>query len=212
MARTAILTFALLAALIAAPLASAHNTVQTDDGEYFLTVGHRSEPTATFLRSGLDLIIRENNDGERGDEVPDLAGALQATLISPSGEEFSQPLTLQHGAVGRYSFGDPYILTESGQYKLRLVGTIGTTVVDGTYDVSGPLDDYTDLTFPRTDVQTLTQLQERIDDLETKIAALEAANENDDEPERVSEGIPGPAPVVFLGALGALALLRRRVA
>lgn len=206
---------ALIACLLIVPGASAHNTVQTDDGEYFLTVGHRSEPTATFLRSGLDLIVRENVDGARGDEVPDLADQLQATLISPSGETISQPLTLQHGSVGRYTFGDPYSLTEAGQYRLRLVGTIGDTAVDGTYDVSGPLDDFRDFTFPRTDVPTPLELQDRIHALEAENEALEARiaaleNEQESQPEDTSNGAPGLAPVLLIAGLLAVALLRRR--
>ncbi|MGB1585646.1 MAG: hypothetical protein ACPHID_01190 [Thermoplasmatota archaeon] len=196
---------ALTCLLLAVPMAGAHNTVQTDDGAYFLTVGHRSEPTATYLRSGLDLIIRENNNGERGDEVPDLADQLQATVISPSGEELSQPLVKQYGAVGRYSFGDPYILTEPGQYQLRLVGTIGDTAVDGLYDISGPLDDFRDLTFPRTDVPTLLELQDRI-------AALEAEHAHHAMEEAAEEGedSPGVGMLALLVGLVGLAAWRRR--
>lgn len=195
----------LLASFLIAPVAVAHNTVQTDDGEYFLTVGHRNEPTATFLRSGLDLIIRENNNGERGDEVAGLADKLTATVISPSGEELSHPLHTQHGAVGRYSFGDPYVLTEPGQYKLRLSGMIGDTVVDGTYDISGPLDKYGDLTFPRTDVPTPLELQERIASLEARIVELEAH-----EREHSNGYTNGPGLILVLGTIVGLAMARRQ--
>lgn len=208
------LWLALVACLLIAPAAAAHNTVQTDDEEYFLTIGHQAEPTATFLRSGLDLTVRENVDGEPGDEVPGLADQLQATMISPSGEEFSQPLSLQFGSTGRYSFGDPYILTEPGQYRLRLVGTIGETTVDGTYDISGSLEDFRDLTFPRSDVPSPLELQDRVAELEAENAALEARIEaleqGGSSVTAASEGAPGFMPLLAIAGVVGVALLRRR--
>jgi len=203
------------------PAASAHNTVPTDDGAYFLTVGHLNEPATTFMQSGLDLSVRVNESGERGAEVPDLHQTLSATLIAPDGTEMESGLRVQHGSVGRYSFENPYYLTQPGQYRLRLVGTIGETMVDGVYDVSGPMQDKRDLWFPDEDVPTGLELQQQAAALQTEVDALEAqvqvlesridAMETAGGGSTTEQGAPGPGGLfVLLAIVGAALVFARR--
>lgn len=209
---------AAIALLLIVPSVAAHNTVESDDGEYFITIGHSNEPTTTWMKTGLDLTIRENVDGEGGDEVPGAHNTLTATYISPGGEEMTQPLETQHGAVGRYSFSDPFYLTEPGQYRLQLSGTIENTTVDGTYDVSGPVPAWGEATFPDVNTMTNGELQDEIADLASQVAALQSqvdqleaeADAHADEGDDAGTTTPGPGFVLVALAMVALAFLARR--
>lgn len=215
MRRTLLAGLALAALLLALPAASAHATVLTDDEAYYLTVGNLNEPTTTFMNTGLDLIVRVNDDGEPGEEVPDLHQTLTATIVAPDGTEKSMDLRTQHGAVGRYSFAEPYYLTQPGQYHLRLVGNIGDTQVDDVYRISEEVPDIRDAWFPDQDVPTLADLQQQVADLEGQVADLEsrlAALETGTPDQEGRQSAPGPAAALLVLVLLCVAfLVRRRV-
>lgn len=157
--------------LLFVPTATAHTTVGTADGKYLVTAGNLDEPVTTFTKTGLDLIIRANQTGNAG-----ITGAhltLDATLIAPNGEELSEPLEGQFGEPGSYTFEDPYFLTLPGEYFLRVKGKINETDVDLRILVgSGPIPAAEELTFP-DEIQSEKQLQQRIADLEKRLADLQ---------------------------------------
>lgn len=214
------LLYAAIGLFLITPAALAHNTVETDDGVYFMTLGHANEPTTTWMKTGLDFTVRENDGGERGDEVPGVQNTLTAVYISPGGEEMEGTLQLQHGAVGRYTFDEPLYLTEPGQYSLRLSGTIENSTVDGTYNVSGPVPAWGEHTFPDVNAATNGELETRIADLEAQVARLQAdmtamQQQMDDmmamEGGEKENNVPVPGAIAAtLALVGAAMLLRRR--
>ncbi|MBW3582821.1 MAG: septum formation initiator family protein [Euryarchaeota archaeon] len=217
--RTFIGLLALVAIVGLTPSAIAHATAPTDDGRFFITVGNQNEPVTTWTKTGLDLIIRENESGERGAEVPDLHRTLSATLISPGGEEMRMDLKTQFREVGRYEFTEPYVLTEAGQYRLRLVGEIDVTTVDGIYDVSRPVPSWSEITFP-AEAKTPTELEaendalrQEIDDLEARLSTLEsdqAALQEQVDAQETNEATALPSVLAVLGIAGLIAIARRR--
>lgn len=199
-------------ALTLAPTASAHTTVDTDDGRFFITAGNQNEPILTYTKTGLDLIVRENVSGERGDEVPDLHRTLEVTLIAPNGDQMTMDLKTQFREVGRYEFVEPYVLTQPGEYFAQVTGEIDGTPVDQRILLgSGPVPAYDDLTFPH-DVQTLQGLQERIAQLETEVTALQdevdAMKKAQADAGANEASAPGPVALGVV-ALAAVLLTRR---
>lgn len=173
MARLVVLL--ILLASIALPAANAHTTVTTSDGKYFVTVGNLNEPVTTFMKTGLDLIVRANNSGVRGAGIGGLQLTLNATLIAPNDATLTEPLRTQFGVAGGYSFNEPYFLTLPGTYYLRLNGRINQTAVAFQQILvgSGPIPSMDELHFPGN-VSTPIRLEERLTVLESETAQLKA--------------------------------------
>lgn len=208
------LAVALGAALVLVPAAMAHVTTETEDGQYFITTGQQGEPVYTFQTTNLDLTIRENDNGERGDEVPDAHENLSAILIAPGGEELTDDLTPQFGETGRYEFENGYSLTQGGIYLLRLEGTIGETDVTGEYDMPGPIDDQSDVMFPDQGLPSLrdvADLQARVDTLESEVDSLQAQTDGGGGPDYENGEAPGPGALLIVGLVASVALMLRRV-
>ncbi len=227
------ITAALLAAAAMAPVASAHESYQTDDGRFTLVLGEQGEPVYTYDWTNLDFIVSEDSDNGTGGPVPGVDETVNATLIAPGGEEHSLPIAPQHGEVGRYEFAEDYFLTQPGQYEVRLEGDINGTDVTGTYQLPGPRTSMSGQGFPADDVpslltldaslqelqdaqgdnaelqQTVSQLESQITSLEERIAALEAADTGE-QPDQ--QGAPGAGALAAIAALGAVAFatVRRR--
>ncbi len=209
------LALALGAALVLLPGAMGHVTTETDDGQYFITTGQQGEPVYTFQTTNLDLIIRENDNGEQGDEVPGVHENLSATLIAPGGEELTDGLTPQFGATGRYEFENGYALTQGGIYLLRLEGTVGDTDVTGEYDMPGPIENQNDVMFPDEGLPSLrdvAELQERVDTLEAEVDSLQAQSDGENGGQDDENGqAPGPGALLVVGLVASIALVMRRV-
>lgn len=199
------LLLAALALVAWASAAEAHASYTTADGEYRMVIGHLNEPVYTYVKSGLDLSVQENTP-ERTAVATGVA--LEATLIAPSGAELTRPLQGQFGKPGAFTFDEGYVLTEPGQYQVRLRGNIAGSPVDGTYNVAGAIDDQATITFPDTHIPSpaglrdnATALQAEVDLLEARIAALDDRKDN---------VIPGPMPALVLVGLALVVALRRR--
>lgn len=188
-----------IALLLATPAALAHTTQDTGDGQYLITVGNRNEPVYTYVPTGLDLIIRENNT-ERTPVLNAHLQDLEATLVAPNGETMTRTLVAQFGNPGRYSFDEGYTLSEPGEYFLELEGDLfGSTVDDRILVGSGPLEERT--FFPDENIMSPAEMQQHITALEARLAALE-----------VDDGNPAPGlaiPLAMVALVGA-ALLRNR--
>lgn len=225
----AIHTFLIAGLLLTAavPLATAHERYESSDGKYQIVLGEQNEPVYTYDFTNLDFIVTEiETDGP----VPNVNATVNATLLAPNGEELSMEIEPQHGETGRYEFVEDYILTQPGQYKVRLEGTINGTDVTDEYLLPGPREPFTAITFPHSDVQDLRALQEknqdlrdRIDELETRMTQMEDhmdammeggmdgsdASAGDDTQEN-SAGAPGFGLLAALAALAVIAVVRQR--
>lgn len=204
---------ALLGAVLLAPAASAHTTVTTPDGKYFVTVGNLNEPITTFVKTGLDLVVRANNSGVRGAGIGGLQLTLNATLLAPNAKTLSQPLRAQFGVAGGYSFSEPYFLTQPGEYFLRLTGKINQTTVnfDRILVGSGPIPSMDALHFPDS-VSTPKEIEDRLAALEAENAALKADVAALKANGAAKGSAPGPDLLVLglVAAIGVFAFRRRR--
>lgn len=143
---------AALAAAIVAPSAAAHTTVFSSDGKYRIVVGQLEEPVVTQQKTGLDLCFTLNTTAREPVAI-DLS-AVQATLVSPGGEELSQELRTQFGRPGCYQFEKPYVLTEPGQYTLSLSGDLnGTALAFTGVNAGGTVEDHEEIRFPAAEAE-----------------------------------------------------------
>lgn len=212
-ARVIVLALALGSLLLLVPGAMAHVTTETDDGAYFITTGQQGEPVYTFQTTNLDLIIRENDNGERGDEVAGAHENLTATLIAPGGQELTDELTTQFGATGRYEFENGFALTRPGVYTLGLEGMVGDTDVTGTYDMPGPIEDQSDVMFPDEglpNLRDLAELQDRVDALEAQVNEMEDNGNGGNGGNGDGEQAPGPAALLIVGLVAVSVVLLRK--
>lgn len=217
-------------ALAAVPIAAAHASHTSDDGKITVTWGWTDEPATTDAKNGLDLALRyaENNSGIMGAHHADLQveihfGDEVLTL------EAIQP---QHGreAEGRYTGLHPITPSQSGLYILHITGTLEGTAIDleipATHEVQAIEDTY----FPPAGAGgagggDTAALEQRITQLEQRIAALEADAQTQSEQTTTpttqtgegnggaSNGVPALGVGVMLGAIGAVAIasaFRRR--
>ncbi|MEX2501679.1 MAG: hypothetical protein WD336_04830 [Trueperaceae bacterium] len=116
---------------LVASFAVAHQTrtVGPDDGpRYVLVFGMLNEPAFTNVRSGIDLIVRD----EDGDAVPGLAGALRLTVTAPTGAVREVQLRAAHGRAGAYV--DDLIWTVPGVYEVRIRGFVGDLEIDERFE------------------------------------------------------------------------------
>ncbi len=123
-------TFFLLPAL-------AHERAEV--GEYLIIVGQLSEPSMTGRVNGLDLIIRKKADNS---PVEGAEKDLTVEITTPTG--FKRTFTAdgqygpnslwpQFGADRKGRYTTTWILTQPGQYTIRVYGKIGDTPVDVTF-------------------------------------------------------------------------------
>jgi PGF-CTERM protein len=224
------LTAALVALLVGAPTASAHESYEIGDGEITITVGDQNEPIYTYKWTNLDLIVRD----EAGDPVAldeDQLEALDARLEAPGGEMLDRPLEGQYGEEGRYEFTEGHFYTQPGQYTLHLDGEINGTNATGTYDLPGPRQAGNDYAFPHDNVPTILdlqtavqqlqdaqqdneQLEQRVQELEDKIVQLEddqstLATQQDEIRDQANE-TPGFGLAAALAAIVGVALTGAR--
>lgn len=191
------------AVLLAVPAASAHTAYTTADGKYRLAVGNLNEPVYTFVKTGLDVIITSNDTARTPFPISN-PGDLTATLIAPDGHTLSQPLTKQFGTVNRLTFQEGYVLTQPGQYKVHLVGTINGTAIDATINDAGVLGDQKDITFPDTQVPSSLELASRVAALEQQVSAMSASSSAP-----ATHKSPAPVAAYLVIALAVLAAARR---
>lgn len=117
---------------VCASVALAHDSKHVGDDQYRLSVGFINEPIYTGERNGLDLIIRPAGQSEA---IPELEEGLNAEIIAPDAETrkaFS--VRPQYGNPGRYTFD--VVLTQPGQYQVRIWGKIRDLSFDETFSLS----------------------------------------------------------------------------
>lgn len=205
-----LLTTLLLAALAAGlvlPTATAHSPAHSADGRVRASIGLLNEPVSTYMSTGLDICFTQNTttSPRPAIAISDL-GTLQATLTAPNGETHTAPLSAQFGRTGCVTFNEPLVLTQPGQYKVALSGSInGTTFAATGINAGGAVRDRDDITFPDEGLVSDQELQQRIADLEARLATLEAEGDGEG-----SNGVPAPAGALLLVGLVALAAVLRR--
>lgn len=209
--RSQVAILALAALLLAAPLASAHATAYSSDGQFKVTWGFLNEPAVTWTKTGLDLIITDNSTGG---PVDGAEKTLNATLLY---NDQSHPFSLspQFGAHGRYT--DVITMTRPGVYKLHVTGSINGTAVDLTIPAKEETHDVNGTYFPDP-VGTPLDVKQRIGDLQNQIDALrEQLAAKSATPATVissppAKPTPGFEAVLALGVLAVVAAvaLRRR--
>ena len=112
--------------------ALAHNSKLVAGDQYRVSVGLINEPILTNERNGLDLAIRIA--GEK-DTIPDLESGLRAEIIAPGGKSRRElPIRPRYGHPGRYTFD--VVLTQPGQYSIRVWGQIKGAEFDETFEIS----------------------------------------------------------------------------
>lgn len=191
--RLALLTA--LAVALAAPAATAHTAVFSADNKVRGSVGLLNEPVSTYAVTGLDLCFSQNTGAPRAPVNVTDAGDFSATLRSPSGAAHSVALEVPFGKPNCLTFETPLVLTEPGQYLVDLAGSInGTTFDVKDVKAGGEVIAREEITFPATVASD--------EDLEARIAALEAAGDDD-------KGIPAPAAALTFLLLAMLAAARR---
>jgi opacity protein-like surface antigen len=194
---------AALALVLAAPAASAHEVVNTADGQVRIVVGQLAEPVITFQKTGLDLCFTQN-DVARTALANVNPGNLTATLAAPNGQTLSMALRGQHGRTGCFQFQEPYVPTMAGQYTVDVVGSVNGSAVDiRAVNAGGAVQDASDLTFPDSEVVDALALEAQVRALETRLAALERAGDDEE------NSIPSPAAALLIVGLAVLAALSR---
>ncbi len=134
----------LVGGILSAGSALAHNSKVVAGDLYRVSVGFIQEPIHTNEKNGLDLAIRLA--GEK-DPIPGLESGLKAEIIAPDGKSRRElPIRPRYGHPGRYTFD--VVLTEPGQYSIRVWGQIRGAAFDETFQISEvkPLDE---LRFPK---------------------------------------------------------------
>ena len=196
---------AVVAFALVVPAASAHTSVFTSDGRIRAVVGQLNEPVSTYAVSGLDVCFQANTTA-RTPIAGINPGSITAVLRAPDGPELTQDLRAQFGRPGCFSFTDPYVLTQPGQYVADVSGTVnGTTFSFTGVPAGGAVVDRAGITFPDADVASDKDTQEKVAALESRIAALEAR------PTATagSKGAPATAAAWLVVGLAALAAARR---
>ena len=117
---------------ISSSMALAHESKHVGDGQYRLSVGFIHEPIYTGERNGLDLIIRPAGQRE---PIPGLEEGLYAEIIAPNSDTRKAfEVRPQYALPGRYTFD--VVLTEPGQYQVRVWGIINDVSFDETFSLS----------------------------------------------------------------------------
>jgi hypothetical protein len=197
----ALATLLLLA--LAAPAVVAHTAVYSEDGRVRGSLGLLNEPVSTYAVTGLDACFTHNTTSTPRPAIGGInPGNFTATLRSPSGQTHTAPLEVPFGRPNCLTFEEPLVLTEPGQYLVDLSGILnGTTIEVRDIRAGGVVIDRAEITFPAT-VASDEELERRIAGLEAKVAALEA------EPE-ATKGAPAPVAALTFVLLAVLAAARR---
>src|ERR1044072_8904428 len=171
---------ALLALALAAtvPAASAHTSVFSADGKVRVVVGQLNEPVSTYAVSGLDVCFQENTTA-RAPIAGINAGAISATVRAPNAAELKQDLKAQFGRAGCFTFSEPYVLTQPGQYVVDLTASINGSALDGKSGAAGgAVVARSDITFPDSSVPSNAELQGKVAALEARVATLESEHKD----------------------------------
>lgn len=131
--------FALLFAVASMLLLPALAHERAEVGEYLIIVGQVNEPSMTGIVNGLDLIIRKKADNS---PVEGAEKTLTVEITTPSGQKRTftadgqygpNSLWPQFGADRKGRYTTTWILTQPGQYTIRVFGKIGDTPVDVSF-------------------------------------------------------------------------------
>lgn len=220
---------ALLGLLLVAAPASAHASMNTEDGKYRITWGLIDEPGFTFSKNKLDLIIREiatpgtnaTGAGVEGLTSEDVTVTLNYLdqaydwgAITPNTGVKGGGFAGSEGANGNYTSTHSVVLTQPGIYSLVISGEIRGTPVNLTIPAAHEYAALQEIMFPR-EVELgaggadVSALEARIAALESKLATQAATPT----PVSEQEGGPVPGPGLLLAALAAVGValvLRRR--
>lgn len=197
-----------LAVSLAAPLATAHTAVTSADGRVRGSIGLLNEPVSTYAVTGLDVCFTQNTASSPRPAIAGInPGNFTATLRAPSGANHTAALEVPFGRPNCLTFETPLVLTEPGQYYVALSGALNGTTIDVTgIKAGGEVVDRKGITFP-AEVASDEELQGRIAQLESKVAALEAGH--DDDEEDGEKGAPAPVGALTFLLLAVLAAARR---
>lgn len=122
------------AALALGAFGAAHQTIEVGDGAYRVVVGLLAAPLYAGEIEGIDLGVFDAND----EPVENLAGSLDATIISPTGGELALTLRPQSDRPGYYTAD--FIPTVAGNYQVRIAGFIGDVGFDVLFDAISHAD------------------------------------------------------------------------
>jgi hypothetical protein len=162
------LTVAIVAsiALLAARPALAHEDRTV--GPYNLHIGWNVEPALIGQLNAVQLTVTQDSK-----PVADVEKTLTVTVSTRGQTSDKMNFTASDETPGLYTAA--IIPTATGDYQFHLVGTIGTTKVDETFDSAqgkfAAVEPVNDLEFP-VKPPTNADLQKEIDDLKAQIASL----------------------------------------
>lgn len=202
-----LVTAALLAFALVLPTAHAHTAIHSADGKVRGSVGLLDEPVSTYMVTGLDVCFTQNTTTtpRPAVNVAD-ASAFTARLRAPSGAVHTADVQVPFGRPNCLAFAEPLVLTEPGQYLVDLSGSInGTTFAVAGIKAGGAVIDRGNITFPAAGVASDDELQRRVVALESRLADLENAPQDDGE-----AFAPGAPAAWLLAGLVALAAFARR--
>jgi hypothetical protein len=171
-----IIVFALFFAMLSlAPLSSlAHEGQEVGDYEVFF--GWRNEPAYVGQFNGPEVYLSLHGAGEDEAFPADVEVSLEAEVTFGS-ESITIPLEAGWGQTGYY-YAD-LIPTLPGDYVFRIIGTIGDTPVDVTFDSAeggfSSVEPVADIHFPEAGWVDVNELLARIEALETRITELESS-------------------------------------
>lgn len=118
----------LLALLLAASPALAHQSKEVGEGAYRVIVGYLLNPAYSGQVNGIDLAIRDAD----GEPMLGLERSLLAWVIAPDGTQLQLTLRANPAKEGWYT-GD-FLPTQPGNYTFRVRGFIGQTEFDELFD------------------------------------------------------------------------------
>jgi hypothetical protein len=205
---TSALLLTALAVALLAPVASAHTEVFSADHRVRGSVGLLNEPVSTYAVTGLDVCFTHATAAPRAPLPKGIVnpGNFTATLTSPSGKTHTALLEVPFGRDNCLTFEDPLVLTEPGQYLMKMSGLLNGTSIDFTdIKAGGVVVAREEITFPAV-VDSDEQLQARITALEAKVASMEADEASHDDDEK---GAPAPVAGMTFVLLAVLAAARR---
>ena len=194
---------ATVVALAAVVPSSAHE-VRTV-GAYQLTVGWLHEPAYADEQNAIQFLLKD----KAGNPVNDLGDTLKVEVIYQSQKMPALSLTATYdpdtglGMQGEYLAS--LIPTRAGNYTFHFTGTVKGQAVDQSFTSSPTTFDAvkepTTVEFPAQD-PSRGQIAQKLDRIDPRIAAAQAAAKNDAELAR-NLAIAG----IVLGALGTVALI-----
>lgn len=209
------LLVAALCLILTAPAATAHTAIFSADDRVRASAGLLNEPTSTYAVTGLDLCFTQNSTARTPITGTSLnPGALTVVLKAPNGETHTSALSVPFGRANCVAFETPLVLTMPGQYLLDISGQInGTSFAETNVKAGGAVRDRSNITFPQENVIADHEAEDRIQQLESDMAAMQARIDEMEEDKDDDGGnfAPNVAPaVLIMGLVGLVAFLRRR--